>query len=141
MKALVIVANGLHLGYLGCYGNDWISTPALDRLASEGIVFDQHYADHPDLAGACRAWRSGCYQFPRPEDEAVPPGVRSDLLSLLKEQGVSTSLVIDGSRPFQREFAAPWEQVQVVPAVARKSTPLERTHDAVHAALEQLATR
>lgn len=43
MKVVVLQASGLHLGFLGCYGNDWIATPNLDRLASEGIVFDQHY--------------------------------------------------------------------------------------------------
>jgi arylsulfatase A-like enzyme len=45
MKAIVIQASGVHLGFLGCYGNDWIATPNLDRLASEGIVFDQHFAN------------------------------------------------------------------------------------------------
>ncbi len=40
----------MHLGYLGCYGNDWVATPNLDRLAAEGIAFDQHLVDHPELA-------------------------------------------------------------------------------------------
>jgi len=44
MKVLFLVARGMHLGYLGCYGNDWVQTPALDRLAAESIVFDQHFA-------------------------------------------------------------------------------------------------
>src|SRR5262249_54053451 len=48
-KIVVIEAIGLHLGYLGCYGNDWVATPNLDRLAAEGIVFDWHIADHPEL--------------------------------------------------------------------------------------------
>ncbi len=48
MKILVLETVGLHLGYLGCYGNDWIATPTLDQLATEGVVFDQHFAD--DLA-------------------------------------------------------------------------------------------
>ena len=49
MKIIVLEAYGLHLGYLGCYGNDWVATPNLDRLASEGIVFDNHIADQPEL--------------------------------------------------------------------------------------------
>jgi arylsulfatase A-like enzyme len=49
MKILVIEAAGLHLGYLGCYGNDWVATPNLDRLAADGIVFDWHFADQPEL--------------------------------------------------------------------------------------------
>ncbi len=51
-KVLVIVARGLQLGALGCYGNGWIDTPALDRLAAEGVVFDQHFADAASPEGA-----------------------------------------------------------------------------------------
>jgi arylsulfatase A-like enzyme len=45
MNVLVIEASGLHLGYLGCYGNEWVATPNLDRLASQSVIFDQHYLD------------------------------------------------------------------------------------------------
>lgn len=45
MKILVFHPLACHLGFLGCYGNEWVATPNLDRLASEGIVFDRHYAD------------------------------------------------------------------------------------------------
>ena len=70
MKALVIVANGLHLGYLGCYGNDWVATPNLDRLAAEGIVFDQHLADWPTPLALHPEQRSaGTGRYHRP---AVP---------------------------------------------------------------------
>src|SRR5438067_401782 len=66
MKVLVVTVRGWHLGYLGCYGNDWISTPALDRLAAEGVVFDQHLADVPEAATARRTWRDGRHHFPIP---------------------------------------------------------------------------
>ncbi len=45
MRTLVLEARGLHIGFLGCYGNEWIATPNLDRLAAEGVVFDQHILD------------------------------------------------------------------------------------------------
>ena len=45
MRALVILVRNLTCGYLGSYGNEWVATPTLDRLAAEGIVFDQHYAE------------------------------------------------------------------------------------------------
>ncbi len=47
MKIILIELDALHLGFVGCYGNDWIATPHLDRLAADGIVFDRHYADNP----------------------------------------------------------------------------------------------
>lgn len=68
MKILVLEALGLHLGYLGCYGNDWVATPNLDRLAAEGIVFDCHIADQPDLQSSLplhqRSAGTGCYTRP-----------------------------------------------------------------------------
>jgi arylsulfatase A-like enzyme len=45
MKILVVQASSLHLGFIGCYGNDWAATPHLDFLAADGIVFDQHIAE------------------------------------------------------------------------------------------------
>src|SRR5262249_48530343 len=47
MRVLLIQTDALNVGYLGCYGNDWVATPNLDRLAAEGIVFDHHYAQTP----------------------------------------------------------------------------------------------
>lgn len=58
MKVIVLEIGCLHLGYLGCYGNDWIDTPNLDRLAAEGVVFDRHYADG-------QGSRTGHYRFPQ----------------------------------------------------------------------------
>ena len=33
----------LQYNYLGCYGNDWIKTPNLDRLAAEGTLLENCY--------------------------------------------------------------------------------------------------
>jgi arylsulfatase A-like enzyme len=56
MKILVIEARGLPTGFLGCYGNEWVGTPCLDRLAAEGIVFDSHIAAVPDISATERTW-------------------------------------------------------------------------------------
>lgn len=114
MKVVVIVANGLHLGYVGCYGNDWVGTPALDRLAAESVVFDQHYADQPDAAGARRAWRTGCYDLPDPAaPTSVPKPAAVDLLRTLRQQGIHTCLVHDGQNCVPG-FTADWDDVLTV---------------------------
>lgn len=48
-RTLVLHASALHIGYIGCYGNDEVVTPNLDRLAEEGVVFDWHIADQPRI--------------------------------------------------------------------------------------------
>jgi arylsulfatase A-like enzyme len=92
MKALVILVRGLHLGYLGCYGNGWIDTPTLDRLAAEGVVFDQHCADCPNAEGARRAWRTGQFEFPDTAG-ASSTACSQDLIGLLDAGSVHTNAV------------------------------------------------
>lgn len=41
---IFILADDLGYGDLGCYGQKLIKTPHIDKLASEGIRFTQHYA-------------------------------------------------------------------------------------------------
>ncbi len=47
-----ILADDLGYGELGCYGQEKIKTPHLDRLASEGIKFTHHYTGAPVCAPA-----------------------------------------------------------------------------------------
>lgn len=96
MNVIVIACNGLHLGFLGPYGNAWIETPHLDRLAAEGVVFDHHYPENLTTLPTRRSWWTGRYGFPDPErgwtplrhDEAILPDV-------LYRAGVSSCLISD----------------------------------------------
>lgn len=47
---IYIYADDLGYGELGCYGQQKIKTPNLDRMAKEGIRFTQHYAGAPVCA-------------------------------------------------------------------------------------------
>jgi arylsulfatase A-like enzyme len=132
MKILVITVRGLHAGYLGCYGNQWIETGTLDSLASEGVVFDQHFAEQPEPAAARRSWRSGRYHLPKVGREALADRGDADLLKLLRQAGIATHLVVDGSRPAPAEFQQGWGEVSVVTAKPGEA-PLEATlSTAVH---------
>ncbi|MCS7091669.1 MAG: arylsulfatase [Limisphaera sp.] len=56
---LLIVADDLGYGDLGCYGSPHIQTPHLDRLAAEGIRFTQFYAGSTVCAPARAALMLG----------------------------------------------------------------------------------
>lgn len=47
---VLILADDLGYGELGCYGQEKIPTPHLDRLAREGLRFTQHYSGAPVCA-------------------------------------------------------------------------------------------
>ncbi len=43
---IYIVVDDLGYGDLGCYGQEVIETPRIDRMAAEGLRFTDHYAGH-----------------------------------------------------------------------------------------------
>ncbi|MFZ9630309.1 MAG: choline-sulfatase [Ilumatobacteraceae bacterium] len=46
-NVLVVMYDQLTPGFLGCYGNEVAQSPTIDRLASEGVVFDAAYTNSP----------------------------------------------------------------------------------------------
>jgi hypothetical protein len=64
MRAVVFAIRGCPAGWLGAYGNEWVATPNLDRLAAESVVFDRHISDRPDAAAATAAWLGGSPDLP-----------------------------------------------------------------------------
>ena len=53
-NVLLILVDGLPTWILGCYGNQEVRTPNIDRLAQTGTRFLNHYACAP-VAGKARA--------------------------------------------------------------------------------------
>lgn len=49
---IYIYADDLGVGDVGCYGQQYIKTPNIDRIAEEGIRFTQHYTGAPISAPA-----------------------------------------------------------------------------------------
>ncbi len=48
---------------MGCYGNDDVQTPNLDRLAKAGIVFDRHYATTAICMASRATVMTGMYEY------------------------------------------------------------------------------
>src|SRR5437763_1162793 len=140
MKVLVLVARGLRPGALGCYGNLWVETPALDALAAAGVVFDAHFADRADPEGARAAWRTGRYGLPTP---GADPGAGggADLLDCLRARGVETRLVVDAGRPAPAAFESGWSRVERIAPEEDGAPTREAVLEAVAEGLGQLAGR
>ena len=64
MNLLVIVSDTLRWDYLGAYGNAWIETPNLDKLASESALFLDAYAEGLPTLPARRVIKTGRNVFP-----------------------------------------------------------------------------
>lgn len=94
--AIVIAVDGLRASALGAYGNAWHPTPALDRLASESLVFDWMIADSPQLAGFYRAAWFGL-ETPRDgvERELTQLGDVPSMARRLESAGIQTALTTD----------------------------------------------
>lgn len=94
---IVITSDTFRADYLGCYGNDWIRTPYLDRLARQGAVFTNCYGDGLPTIPARRVFFTGNSIIPSSihgsweplHDDAVPLPV------VLGEAGYTTSFVAD----------------------------------------------
>ena len=50
MNVLWICTDQQRFDTLGCMGNPWVYTPNLDRLAAEGVLFENTYAQSPVCA-------------------------------------------------------------------------------------------
>ncbi len=118
---LVILADDLGYGDLGCFGAPDLKTPHIDRIASSGLTMDNFYANCPVCSPTRAALLTGRYQ----ELVGVPGVIRTHahnnwghlspsavmLPQLLKTSGYHTAIVgkwhlglSSPSRPNERGF-------------------------------------
>ena len=63
-NVIVMMFDTLQFNYIGCYGNTWIKTPNMDRLAREGVVFENAYSEGLPTIPVRRAMHTGRYTLP-----------------------------------------------------------------------------
>jgi arylsulfatase A-like enzyme len=136
-NAIVVVIDRLGSGFLGPYGNTWIETPAMNRLASESVLFEHVIADSNDLTLLYRSYWSGVHAMcrrDRPE---------SSLAKLIERGGLQAILLTDDDslprHPLAEDFG---EHVLLAPSVpSRLAASIEETRFAqlTLAAIEWLA--
>ena len=84
----------------GSYGNSKISTPNIDRLAKEGILFNQHYSAASNCSPSRSALLTGRYQVRHGLNEVLHPtsttGIDPNEITIaeaLKGQGYGTGII------------------------------------------------
>lgn len=96
---IYILADDLGYGDLSCYGQEKFTTPNIDRLAKEGMLFTQHYSGSTVCAPSRSALMTGLNtghtpirgnKGVEPEGEYPIPNATFTIAELLKEKGYST---------------------------------------------------
>ncbi len=94
MNIIVIVADSFRKDHLGCYGNEWISTPNLDAFSREACVFEQAYADSLNTIPARTSMWTGRIGFPFRGWQYLEPGDPL-VAEWLWDKGYTSALVTD----------------------------------------------
>lgn len=100
---VVVIMDDMGYGDAGCYGAPDVKTPAIDRLAREGVRLTDFYSNGPNCSPTRAALISGCYQqrygiemplgtLPGDSERGLPPAPTS-LPRLLKERGYANALI------------------------------------------------
>jgi arylsulfatase A-like enzyme len=101
MKVLFLVLDTVRRDYLSFYGNNWVQTPNLAKLASKGVTFDNHWVGSLPCMPARREFMTGRYNFLyrgwgpiEPYDDTLPKWLR-------EKKGVFSHLVTDHDHYFE----------------------------------------
>ncbi len=97
---IYILADDLGYGDLGCYGQKKIETPNIDKLASNGIRFTQHYSGAPVSAPSRCVLLTGKHMghaYIRGNDEWAERGKVWDYLAMFADS------TLEGQRPLPEE--------------------------------------
>ncbi|MCK9223065.1 MAG: arylsulfatase [Limnochordia bacterium] len=97
---IIMYADDLGYGDVGCYGSTHIPTPNIDRLAGGGLVFNQAYATAATCTPSRYSLLTGSYPWrnkkahilPGDAPMIIPPGSQT-LPKMLKDAGYATGVV------------------------------------------------
>jgi len=99
---IFVMADDLGYGELGCYGQKWIKTPNIDRIAAEGIRLTDFHSSSPICASSRCSLLTGkhtghCYirdnREVRPEGQKPLIASEVTIAEVLKKQGYATAAI------------------------------------------------
>ncbi|TWU31787.1 sulfatase family protein [Novipirellula artificiosorum] len=97
---IVIMADDLGYGDVGCYGGTAVPTPSIDRLAAEGMRFTSGYCSASTCTPTRYSFLTGTYAFRVPGTGVAPPNAAAlipagttTIASQLNEAGYATAVI------------------------------------------------
>ena len=110
-NVIIIFCDDLGYGDIGRYGATLYTTPNLDQLANEGMVFTQFYAAEAVCSASRAALLTGCYPNRINIFNALNPGSKNGLskqektiAEVLKEKNYATAVFGKWHVGFQKQF-------------------------------------
>jgi arylsulfatase A-like enzyme len=107
MNVILVCCDTWRRDHLGCYGNSWIQTPNLDRLAREGTVFENAYCGSFPTLPCRNEILTGQYQFPW-RGWAGPDPAATTLSGLIADSGRVSYLITDIYHHWRRGGGTYW---------------------------------
>lgn len=103
---IVIVADTFRADHLGCYGNDSIKTPNLDKLGKNGVIFKNAYADGLPTINERRVFFTGKSIIPMSKHGGWTPLKKENTLfsKVLGNEGYTTGLIADTWHYFEPDM-------------------------------------
>nr|WP_146578612.1 sulfatase-like hydrolase/transferase [Neorhodopirellula pilleata] len=99
-NVIVIMADDLGYGDVGCYGSAQLDTPNIDRLASEGLRFTNGYCSASTCTPTRYSFLTGTYAFRKANTGIAPPNSPAliaagtpTIASLMKQAGYATAVI------------------------------------------------
>ena len=116
LNVIYILADDLGYGDLGCYGQEKIKTPNIDRMAEQGMLFTNHYAgctvSAPSRCSLMTGLHTGHSQI-RGNKELYPEGQQPmqegtyTIASLMKDEGYTTGIFGKWGLGYPRSVSTP----------------------------------
>ena len=104
-SVLLVVVDALRRDTLGCYGDARVKTPNLDRLAQEGVVFENHLTQVPFTWPSFGSLLTG--KYPRRHGLVrMEPGLRLPRDNLLLPRELKCGTRTDGRAMQEMDWAA-----------------------------------
>lgn len=123
-SAIVLVVDRLGAGFLGPYGNTWLETPHINRLAAQSLVCETAWADSPNLEMAYRAMWTGRHALEPAADATAALAARA------ARSGARTVLITDDESVARHSLAATFGEQLLVesPTSPRAALSIDETN-------------